>query len=74
MGGRCCRGHCKFHKDYRGSRSNWRLSYDKGFSKCSICEVTFMTKLTHCPCCGNPLRTRPRGRVLKEKYLEAVIK
>ena len=37
-------------------------AYDKGRKYCSRCTATFDTESRICPCCSQPLRTKPRGR------------
>ena len=43
--------------------------YDAGWRRCRVCDLFLLAPdLTHCPCCGHRLATRPRhGRTARER-------
>jgi hypothetical protein len=57
-----CKNICfryKINKDRRGSY------YNKGYKRCTICEVFLNWHGSKCPCCGWILRIRARNQTPK---------
>ncbi|WP_316506037.1 hypothetical protein [Nitrosopumilus sp.] len=53
-----CKGIC--HR-YRAKKPRMNSRYETGQKRCSQCEIFINWEGKYCPCCGSPLRTRPKG-------------
>ena len=59
-----CRNKCKEFKVHDGDKGG---RYDNGQKRCTRCSVFMIYDGFHCPCCGQPLRAKPRTRKGKER-------
>ena len=62
-----CNGSCKKYKAKSDSTKGGR--YEQGQKRCHECEIFIKWEGLWCPCCGNLLRTKPRGTKLKRRLL-----
>ena len=44
------------------------IRYAHGQKRCSYCEIYLNWDSRTCPCCGTPLRTKPRKKQSKLKF------
>ncbi len=64
-----CKGICpryKINKKGIGSR------YSQGQSRCQVCAIYIKFDGLYCPCCGYRLRKKPRNKLYKAKFREAI--
>jgi len=60
-----CNGLCLKHK---ATGSFYGGRYKNGQKRCQKCVIYLKYDGLHCPCCGGNLRTKPRHKILKEKF------
>ena len=60
---RTCRGICLLHKADPVPNA---IRYEMGQKRCTFCGLFLTTEKTRCICCQAVLRTRARGKKLKE--------
>lgn len=68
-----CRGLCDtptIRDNYVTHSSRIPNGYYLGFRLCNMCNLSYKTKESHCPCCGQALRTNPRSAIngSKDRY------
>jgi hypothetical protein len=61
--GRTCRGICEMHKAEPVPN---RIRYKLGQKRCTFCGLFLTTEAIRCICCQAVLRTKARGKKLKQ--------
>ena len=62
-----CNGICQ---RYLVKRSNNKGRYDQGQKRCQSCAIWIKWDGLFCPCCNCRLRTKPRGKESKQRWIE----
>ena len=60
---------CGYVEQVRG-----RPKYAEGYKWCSKCGVAYRTNRRFCPICGSILRSRPRMRKYRDRYINGWIR
>ncbi|WP_420544465.1 hypothetical protein [Nitrosopumilus sp.] len=63
-----CKGVCD---RYKATKTQGGSRYANGQKRCQSCELFINWEGLWCPCCGHRLRTMPRNRIYKEKFLQS---
>ena len=62
-----CRGICYRYKVEKFPSESSR--YGNGRKRCNACSIFIKWEGRNCPCCGLPLRTKPRERNSRQKFM-----
>ncbi|WP_420546158.1 hypothetical protein [Nitrosopumilus sp.] len=61
-----CRGTCQ---RYKAKKPRTYGRYDAGQKRCSTCGIFINWEGKYCPCCGSPLRTKPKGTNARKRLM-----
>ena len=63
-----CNGICQ---KYKVTKPHTEMGgrYNNGHKRCNECEIFIKWAGKYCPCCGTPLRTRPRNSKNKAELM-----
>ena len=63
-----CKGICTIHVAKKPIKNNMGR-YESGQKRCTNCEVYVIWDGRACPCCGTPLRSKPRNSHGRNKLI-----